>query len=99
MQFLNVMVEGNLQPEDQESLFGPHEHECSGCDWCRDEEVVVVPASTDMFDLLVLLGAFGSKSQARKVWKKTGREIPPGFSHFTRIGKHRRELAIWNPTE
>ncbi len=62
-----------------------------------DEEVEVVnPNSVDMFDLLVRLGVFASKGQARKNWTKTGAEIPPGFNHFI-VGKLRRELCIWNP--
>ena len=100
MQYLNVMIEnGNALPEDKELIFGPNNcPSCKGCDFCRAEDVYAMSPETDMYDLLVKLEAFPSKSQARRVWKHTGKEIPPGFSHFTRIGKHRRVLTIWNPT-
>jgi hypothetical protein len=62
-----------------------------------DEAVIEVPTTTDMFDLLVLLGAFVSKSEARKNWKKSDREIPLGFNEFAGIGKARRALCVWNP--
>jgi hypothetical protein len=101
MQFLNVIVQSaNVQETDVDLIFGPHNcQDCRGCDFCRSEEVFFMPQETDMYDLLVKLGAFPSKSQARRVWTKTGKDIPAGFSHFERIGKLRRVLTIWNPTE
>jgi len=85
MNFLNVIVDnGNVREEDKEDLFG-------------DEEVVLVSTTTSIFDLLITLGAFQSKSQARKNWKH-GKETPPGFSEFF-VGKRKRHLTIWNPME
>ena len=49
----------------------------------------------DMFDLLVMLGAFSSKGQAKKNWKGV-KDIPFGWSEFI-IGKLKRQLCIWNP--
>jgi len=99
MDFLNVIVEnGNIRDGDEELVFGPDRHDgCIGCPRCKKEEVMRVPATTTIFDLLVMLGAFPSKGQARKNWQH-GAEIPPGFSEF-RVGKLRRLLTIWNPTE
>jgi hypothetical protein len=84
---LNIIVNGPyLLSGDRELLFP------------EDEVVNTVSEQTNMFDLLVALGAFESKSQARKQWKKTGIEIPAGWSSF-RVGKMKRELCIWNPDE
>jgi hypothetical protein len=88
-QFLNIIIRSkHVRLEDRVNLF-------------PDEEVVFVfdPGQKDMYDLLVILGMFKNKSQARKNWKKTGRDIPTGWTELTRLGKHRRELHIWNPGE
>jgi hypothetical protein len=83
MNFLNVIVDnGNVWESDKEILFG-------------DEEVLVISPDVSIFDLLITLGSFTSKSQARKNWKH-GREIPLGWSEFW-IGKVKRQLCIWNP--
>jgi hypothetical protein len=86
-EFLNVIVDnGNVWPSDQELLF-------------EDEEVLhIQEGEKDMFDLLVLIGAFSSKGQARKNWNKTGVGIPSGWSDWW-VGKLRRRLCIWNPSE
>ena len=83
MDFLNVIVDnGNVFENDKELVFG-------------DDDVIVVPTTTTIFDLLVMIEAFSSKSQARKNW--TGPAIiPDGFSEF-KIGKLKRHLCIWNP--
>jgi hypothetical protein len=90
MQFLNIIIQTpNVQQTDRTNLF-------------PDEEIVHCvrsDASKDMWDLLVILGVFKSKSMARKNWKHTGKDIPPGWSQFQGLGKHRKELCIWNPTE
>ena len=62
-----------------------------------DEEVVQILPDATMVDLLVRIGAFPSKGQARKNWKGSI-TIPDGFSEFF-IGKKRRHLTIWNPSE
>jgi hypothetical protein len=54
-------------------------------------------ASFDMYDALILLGVFNSRSQARKNWKGT-REFPPGFTHFS-VGKLRTQFWVWNPVQ
>jgi len=91
---LNLMVMTPfIQPGDEELLFN------SGNPF-QDERVFKTgPGMLTMHRLLVLIGAFPSITQARKSWKKTGAEIPPGFSEFW-IGKKRdKRLTIWNPTE
>lgn len=99
--FLNVIVINEfVQNTDEEFLFGPHKHteECMGCIFCQPQDVIwAEPKQTDMFDLLVRLGAFKSKSQARKNWQH-GKDIPNGWSEFF-VGKKKRHLSIWNPTE
>jgi hypothetical protein len=86
MQFLNVIINnGNVFDSDRTNLFPDN------------ETVHVFDTSKDMFDLLVILGAFVSKSAARKNWKITNQKIPFGWTHIQGIGKHRREIAIWNP--
>lgn len=92
LQFLNLIIaNGNVRDTDRELLFPDNER-----------VDIVFPGNQvlrTMFDILVFLGVFKSKSDARKNWKKTRREIPPGFSHFVGLGKFRKELCIWNPTE
>jgi hypothetical protein len=61
------------------------------------ESYRLMPEDCDMYDLLVLLGAFPSKSEARKNWNRTGKEIPPGYNEFKDIGKQKKALYIWNP--
>jgi hypothetical protein len=86
---LNVIVSNEFVREfDRNTLF-------------PDEEDVLVlrPGhNKDMFNLLVILGAFTSRSQAKKNWTKTDRNIPAGWSEFF-VGKKRRHLCTWNPTE
>lgn len=85
MDYLNIIVDnGNVWPDDKQMLFG-------------DEDVVIVIPQTTIYDLLVMLGSFPSKSQARKNWRQ-GATIPAGWSEFF-VGKLRRHLCIWNPSE
>ena len=102
MEFLNIIIEnGNINERDESLLFGKvcHTKGCLGCSDCCDEEVVRLPPETNMYDVLVMIGAFGGrKTQIRKNWKQ-GKTIPTGWSEF-KIGKYpRRHLCIWNPTE
>jgi hypothetical protein len=53
----------------------------------------------DMYDILVLFKIFSSKSEARKNWERTGKEIPPGYNEFKNIGKQKKALYIWNPID
>jgi len=100
MNFLNIIIDnGNVREEDEEALFGKYcdSNKCSGCSFCRDEEVMRVSPDTSIFDLLIIMGSFQSKSQAKKNWKH-GKDVPPGFNEFY-VGKVKRHLSIWNPTE
>ena len=80
----NFIIEnGFTQPGDQ-GLFG-------------SEHVELVGANLDMFDLLVMAKLFTSKSEARNNWKKTGKDIPWGWTHIDDIGKAHSEIAILRP--
>ena len=50
----------------------------------------------DMYDLLVISGIFKSRSQAKKNWIRTGKEIPEGWSYFEKIGKLNNSLTVLN---
>ncbi len=80
-----IIQNGNEVSGDQE-LFFP------------GEDVTFLPDTVDIYDILVRVGIFPSKSQARKNWNKTGKEIPEGFSHFDRVGKLNKTITILNPT-
>lgn len=62
-----------------------------------DPSQFIQPLHTqDMFDILVGIGVFKSKSEARKNWRGTGQQIPEGFNSFT-VGKLKNRIFIWNP--
>jgi hypothetical protein len=61
------------------------------------EDVSAVDQNTDMYDVLVMAGIFSSKSQARKNWTRTGKDIPAGFNHFEKIGRLHHSVCVWNP--
>jgi len=63
------------------------------------ETVQIVPSTFDVFDMLVDAGLFRSKSEARKNWKRTGKDVPEGFTDIKNIGKLHNRLTIWNPKE
>jgi hypothetical protein len=87
---LCVIVKNQFHREDDASLF------FSDRAW-NIPPITYVEPSTDMYDLLVMLGTFASKTQARKNW--TGPQaIPPGYSEWTGLGKLRSGLYILNPT-
>lgn len=83
---VNIIVwNDHVQPGDKASLF-------------LDEPVIhIEPGEMDVIDLLVAMGVFPSRGQARKNWRGP-QEIPSGFSDFEGIGKMRRRLTIWNPS-
>jgi hypothetical protein len=85
MDFLNVVIDNpNFEDEDIKTLFPD------------DEDVKLFKEGTiDIFDLLVMMGSFQSKGQAKKNWAGP-KEIPFGFSEFI-VGKLKRHLTIWNP--
>lgn len=63
------------------------------------EDFIIVSADRDMFGILAEAGLFPSRSQAMKNWKRTGPEVPDGFTHIEGIGKKRNSIAIWKPKE
>ena len=93
-QEFNFIIENkNLEPNDDlieglfnQSLFNPNEI-----------DIIMFRENVDMFDLLVEVGLFRSKGEARKNWKRTGKDIPEGFTDITNIGKLHKRLTIWNP--
>ena len=88
MTFLNLIISNGKVLDNDRTLLFP------------DNEMVFVSREDrklDIFDCLVWLGAFKSKSQARKNWKGPT-SIPDGwFECF--VGKRKRHLCIWNPSE
>lgn len=60
------------------------------------EDVTFLESSADMYDVLVLVQIFTSKSQARKSGRD--KEIPKGFTELT-VGKLKKKIYIFNPTE
>lgn len=82
---LNVVVRNQFFVGDEDIVFFDGEPV-----WLAHENV-------DMFDLLLALGVFPSKSQARKNWKGPS-TIPDGFSRFEKIGHLRKSLFILKPT-
>jgi len=85
MDYLNVIVNSeNIKDGDKELIFG-------------EEDVIFISKDTSIFDLLVMIGVFSSKGQAKKNWNGA-KELPNGYSEFY-VGKLKRQLSIWNPTE
>lgn len=64
----------------------------------EDDIRIVEPGKLDIFDCLVMLEIFPSKGQARKNWKGPT-EFRPGFQHFERLGKMKKELVVWIPVK
>jgi hypothetical protein len=79
-----LVLNGKELPTDLKLFFG-------------EEKVELIKPPVDMYDLLVEAEVFPSKSQARKNWKKTGQDIPGGFSCFENIGKLKRCICVLNP--
>ena len=87
MDFLNVIVSNNFVRETDKDLLFP-----------KNEKVIFInPRKTDIFDLLVKLGSFPSRGQAKKNWKQC-EDLPSGWNEFL-VGKKKRHLCIWNPTQ
>ena len=80
-----IVNNGNLRGDERE-LFFP------------GEEVAVISEEVDMWDILVFAGIFRSRTQARKNWKRTERQVPNGFWIFDRIGKARHCISILRAT-
>ena len=79
-----VLGEEHISDRDVDFLFG-------GETWLS------LPRTTDIFTLLVECKVFTSKSEARKNWKKNG--IIDGWNEFLALGKMRRNIFVWKPTE
>jgi len=80
----NFIVKNQFLVGDEQQLF-----------FCG-EPVTFLEPTVDMFDILVQTGIFASKSQARKSGRD--KEIPEGFTDMI-IGKLRKRICIFNPTE
>ena len=64
-----------------------------------DGEKYELLEDVDMYDVLKIAGIFRSKSEARKNWKRTGKEIPKGYNEFLNIGKLHNQIFIFNPVK
>jgi len=62
----------------------------------NNEEFILMPRNSDMFDVLCACGCFKSKTNARQNWTKTDKEIEFGFSSFI-IGRKNFSLTIFKP--
>ena len=61
------------------------------------EPVEFVDPGANMIDIVVSIGLFPSRGQARKNWKHET-EIPEGFSQFV-VGKLKNKITILNLRE
>ena len=59
-----------------------------------DTTTIAEKFNVDMFDILVEIGAFKSKSDAKNNWKKSDKNIDDGCSAWI-VGKKRIPLFIW----
>ncbi len=86
-QEFNLVIENEQFESNEDLLF----------DLFDGEDVQLISVEFDMFDILVETELFCSKSEARKNWKRTGKDIPEGFTDIKNIGKLHHRLTIWNP--
>jgi hypothetical protein len=63
-----------------------------------DRQGFKIRHNLDMFDLLVEMKAFKSRSDARKNWTKSDQFIEDGISSFL-VGKNKKPLYIWKPPQ
>lgn len=82
---VNVLVGPLIAEEDPGTFFGPIE---------EGDFFFRIDGRKTMLDLLVELGFFTSKGQARKAGWST--KIPNGYTEYT-IGKKKRRVCILNP--
>jgi len=78
----NFIVKNGFELEGDKELF------------FQGEPVEFIPNEWKMADLLVHVGVFKSKSQARQNWRKTGEAIPDGFTDLKKIGKLNNRITI-----
>ncbi len=83
-----IVKNGHNLDGDAELFFGP---------LTPEETVETIPVTSNLLDVLVAVGIFLSKGQARKNWKH-GVEIQPGYSSWERLGSRRASVFIFNPT-
>jgi len=83
MDYLNVIIDSDRVRDGDRAMLFP------------DDEDVRVCSGVDMYDLLVMVGVFKSKGDARKNWHGV-RDIPGGWSEY-KVGKLKKELCVWNP--
>jgi hypothetical protein len=62
-----------------------------------NEYYTILYKDADIFDILVSLNIFNSKSQARKNWNRADKMIPDGYSELLKIGKKNLSIFIFNP--
>lgn len=83
MDYNIVVNNGNTLPQDIITLFG------------EEDVITYVEDKTTMTDLVVKLGLFKSKGQARKAGRVG--DIPEGWTVVK--GNRKTFLFIWNPSE
>jgi hypothetical protein len=82
---VNVVIgDDNVSQDDVDFLF------------CN-EGWISMPKSTTIIDVLVHFKFFASKSDARRNWKRG--DIDEGWNEFLAIGKLRRNIFVWKPTQ
>jgi len=87
--YINIIIENKYLQTEKDLiplLFG-------------DEDYLVLPEKTDMYDILLYFDIFNSKGIARRNWKKTGQKIVQGYSEYKKIGKYNKEIYIWYPID
>lgn len=82
MKDLNIIIKNDKYLESDKHLF------------FGDEDVTFLD-KPDIYEALVLLEVFKSRSEARRNWNRG--EMPLGYSEFKKIGKLNKELYILNP--
>lgn len=84
MQELNIAIKNQYFDDDFANIL------------FSNESFIILDKKTDIYDCLVMLNAFKSKSEARKNWNKT-KSIEQGYNEYKNIGKSKKSLYIWNP--
>lgn len=84
MDYNFIVINGNNEERDKKLFFD-------------DEDIIFISNEADMFDVLVIAKLFKSKSEARKNWKRTGKDIPKGFTCLERLGMLKHNIYILNP--
>jgi len=64
----------------------------------EDKEFKFLNKNVDLFDILVDAEIFKSKSDARRNWNRSSKDIEYGWTKIDDIGKFRHIVSIWKPT-